>query len=61
MRKEGEGREVTGVFLAIPLPSLFIASSSWKKPYSVPKNSCLSLMEFMPMFVWKDRHKRRRR
>lgn len=61
MRKEGEGREVTGAFPVVSLPYLFIASSLWEKPYFVLKNSCLSLMEFMPMFVWKDRHKRRRR
>lgn len=61
MRKEGEGREVTDVFPVASLPYLFIASSLWEKPYFVLKNSCLSLMGFMPMFVGKDRHKRRRR
>lgn len=61
MRKEGEGREVTGAFPVVSLPYLFIASSLWEKPYFVLKNSCLSLMEFMPMFVGKDRHKRRQR
>ena len=61
MSKEGEGREVTSVFPVVSLPYLFIASSLWEKPYFVLKNSCLSLMGFMPMFVWKDRHKRRRR
>ena len=61
MRKEGEGREVTGAFPVVSLPYLFIASSLWEKPYFVLKNSCLSLMGFMPMFVGKDRHKRRRR
>ena len=51
MSKEGEGREVTSVFPVVSLPYLFIASSLWEKPYFVPKNSCLSLMGFMPMFV----------
>ena len=32
MRKEGEGREVTGVFPVVSLPYLFIASSLWESP-----------------------------
>ena len=46
MRKEGEGREVTGAFPVVSLPYLFIASSLWEKPCFVLKNSCKGRHEF---------------